>query len=341
MNPRRAYCSALLITSAEEQHLLDAVLEAPADDGPRLVLADALQARGEPFGEYIALEVKVGQAHVNWETWAWNSAGGARGLRETPLPRLLDEVLAGHRNASGVSLEVIAQRRRLLELETARTQWVDELVPGAKTVVWSRGFPSEAMMAAQTVMTHSSPARSPLHSLQLFDADTIDPVELIAHPWSQRVRSLTIEAMTFTPLTTTRITPPRTLAMVQLALPFIDADTLTRLGPALGQVEQFELPASKWSDLDFDAVIHHAPALKELTVHGLTAQMPISTRWREVLAKPGLTVHFESTRVTAERFETFLADHPTWASLGAFLLSRQPSVNAPSGASTWRRFRFW
>ncbi|MBL8950491.1 MAG: TIGR02996 domain-containing protein [Myxococcaceae bacterium] len=39
-----------------ERHLLDAVLAAPDDDGPRLVYADWLNARGDPRGELIVLQ---------------------------------------------------------------------------------------------------------------------------------------------------------------------------------------------------------------------------------------------------------------------------------------------
>jgi hypothetical protein len=123
-------------------------------------------------------------------------------------------------------------------------------------------------------------------------------------------------------------------------MPCLEADTLARLEPALGHVEQLWVPASTFSDRDFDALLG-ASALKALTIDALAAESPISTRWRTLVAQPGLTVHFESTRVTAERLETFLADHPTWASLGAFLLARQPAVNAPSGGGSWRRRRFW
>lgn len=36
--------------------LLQAVLDAPDDDGPRMVVADALQAAGDPRGEFIAIQ---------------------------------------------------------------------------------------------------------------------------------------------------------------------------------------------------------------------------------------------------------------------------------------------
>ena len=40
------------------EHLYSAVFAAPSDDGPRLVLADALQERGDPRGEFISLQLQ-------------------------------------------------------------------------------------------------------------------------------------------------------------------------------------------------------------------------------------------------------------------------------------------
>src|SRR5438309_12045319 len=41
---------------SEEAALLERIREEPYDDEPRLVLADALQARGDPRGELIAIQ---------------------------------------------------------------------------------------------------------------------------------------------------------------------------------------------------------------------------------------------------------------------------------------------
>ena len=45
-------------TRQSEKALFAAVCAAPADDGPRLVYADALQEKGDPRGEYIVLACK-------------------------------------------------------------------------------------------------------------------------------------------------------------------------------------------------------------------------------------------------------------------------------------------
>ncbi len=165
--------------SPAEWHLLEAVLSAPEDDAPRLVLADALQARGEAFGEFIALQVALAAAQVNWETWAWNSAGGARGLREKMLPAMLDEVLAGTRTA-GVPLEIIRQRRRLCDVEPSLRRWAEFFVPGATDVGWQRGFPHEVTVPARALL-EAQATLTPLRKLEVTDGDELDPVTLVAH----------------------------------------------------------------------------------------------------------------------------------------------------------------
>jgi uncharacterized protein (TIGR02996 family) len=65
-----------------EAELLDAVLADPGDDAPRLVLADALQARGDARGELIALQIARGR-------------GGKVSAREKALVKALRAELLG------------------------------------------------------------------------------------------------------------------------------------------------------------------------------------------------------------------------------------------------------
>lgn len=46
------------------QHLLDAILDDPADDGPRLIAADWWEERGEVRGEFVRVQVEFWQATV-------------------------------------------------------------------------------------------------------------------------------------------------------------------------------------------------------------------------------------------------------------------------------------
>jgi uncharacterized protein (TIGR02996 family) len=81
----RAALERTLAPSREERteaELLDAVLADPGDDAPRLVLADALQARGDPRGELIALQIRRGR-------------GGKVSAREKLLVRSLTSQIVG------------------------------------------------------------------------------------------------------------------------------------------------------------------------------------------------------------------------------------------------------
>src|SRR4051794_14262414 len=48
--------------STDEESLLAAVVAAPDDDAPRLVLADFLSSRGDPRGEFITLQCRLAAA---------------------------------------------------------------------------------------------------------------------------------------------------------------------------------------------------------------------------------------------------------------------------------------
>ncbi len=331
----------MLISSDEERRLLEAVVTSPDDDGPRLVLSDALQARGEPFGEYIALEIKVSQAKVNWETWAWNLAGGARGLRETPLHALLDDVLAGTRSANGVDLEIIAHRKRLLELEGQRSQWAAELVPGATEVHWQRGFPTGVTVTARALLDHTERPRSPVSSLLVTDAELFDPALILSLPWASTVRALELQGGTGMGAgSEVKSAGPTQLRQLILTHQVLRVGVLERSAAGLEHLERLRLPATVWGDGDFEALLN-APALRELTVDSLQGEVPISLRWRELLTRPQLQVHFEATKITGERFDTYAAEHATWGSLGAFLRSREPPGGTPTRGPRWGRYRFW
>jgi uncharacterized protein (TIGR02996 family) len=53
-------------TAAMEQALLDAIREAPADDAPRLVLADWLEEQDDPRAELLRLDVELRRAQPAW-----------------------------------------------------------------------------------------------------------------------------------------------------------------------------------------------------------------------------------------------------------------------------------
>ena len=329
-----------LLTTDEENKLLRAVLDAPADDGPRLVLADALQSRGEAFGEYIALEVKLAQAAIKWDTWAWNSAGGARGLRETSLVKLLDEVLGGERDSNGVDLDVIRLRRRVHDFHSQLPAWLTELVPGVTEAHWHRGFPTEVTITGASLLAQTRRLRSPVASMEITEGRVTDPLAFVAHQWVRSLRSLHIHSDTYAITAPIQATGPTDLRELRLDVPTMRPETLMKLEPSFEHLERLVAPACTWFDEDFDALLR-APKLREVTLERGFTDLPMSEIWHDVLEKRQLTVHFETTRVTPERFTEYLNEHSTWAKLEAFLRARQPAVNAPSGGARWGRYRLW
>lgn len=93
----------MTLAQAEERRLLRRVYEEPGDDGPREVFADALQARGDPRGDFIALQL----------------AAARPGPGATRAGAAADRLLSRHR------------RSWLVEFEDA----ID-----TKTAVFERGF---------------------------------------------------------------------------------------------------------------------------------------------------------------------------------------------------------
>ncbi len=69
--------------TATERALLAAVYAAPAEDGPRAIYADFLQERGDPRGEFIALQLRA-----DWQSPAW---------RDGPAAQRIAHLLAQHR----------------------------------------------------------------------------------------------------------------------------------------------------------------------------------------------------------------------------------------------------
>ena len=72
--------------------LLAAVLARPDDDAPRLVYADALQGRGDPLGELIAVQCELARLGVDGEPlfleWAGDGLADARALDDGRIARL-------------------------------------------------------------------------------------------------------------------------------------------------------------------------------------------------------------------------------------------------------------
>lgn len=135
--------------------LFDAIAAAPDDDAPRQVLADALQERGDPRGEFIALQLLV-------------AAGKATPDQHSQMLRL--------------------------QSKHAR-QWLSELpgvgpAPGGTSALteFSRGFLKSASLSL-TGLGADSPGWRMVERLQVISEGT-SPSELTS-PWLSRLESLT------------------------------------------------------------------------------------------------------------------------------------------------------
>jgi len=123
--------------------LIDAILAAPDDDGPRLVYADWLTEQGDPRGEFIQVQCTLGRT----------IGGGGSGQATRPT-------------AKGASVEEMKERESAL-LARYEKLWVAE-APSLKSWQWRRGFVA-AGVADPLAFVRALPllARTPLEAVQL------------------------------------------------------------------------------------------------------------------------------------------------------------------------------
>lgn len=127
----------------ENEQMLAAVLAAPDDDRPRLVYADWLMERGDPRGEFIALQLKLGR-----------TLSGAQGR---------------YASASGLKeAEVMKLKQRELELiKRYEKVWVPR-ERCFRTWAWRRGFLCSVVADLATFASQvGTVARMPLESARL------------------------------------------------------------------------------------------------------------------------------------------------------------------------------
>ena len=139
------------------ERLLARVLDAPDDDQARRVYGDHLSERGDPRGEFIALQCALAELPT--------------GAPEREALLAKDAALRSAHEES----------------------WLAALGLDAVTVKWERGFLAEATVLATAVvrLPRGVFEREPLRALRVVDA-TRDHAELIAaHPALDRLRSLT------------------------------------------------------------------------------------------------------------------------------------------------------
>ncbi len=153
----------MLPVTDDRAPLLRAVLEAPDDDAPRLVLADWLHERGDPRGELIVVQCELARLGRD-----------ALGERPNALRRRQNELLKSH--ARGWLRPILGNRWQHCELER-----------GFVHAVRMRGSElaavSEALFAAEPVLT-----------VQLTSAD-IASVAMCAG--AARIRTVSLRDVTF------------------------------------------------------------------------------------------------------------------------------------------------
>lgn len=130
--------------------LLDAVLAAPDDDAPRLVLADWLTERGDPLGEFIQIQCALGQRIF-----------GADGRWVTP----------GKSKLPFESKEALEARQAEL-LKEHQKRWVEPIRGGVLQWGFRRGFVTEVISNfARFLSAESALLRVPLERARLGGLD--------------------------------------------------------------------------------------------------------------------------------------------------------------------------
>jgi uncharacterized protein (TIGR02996 family) len=146
------------VPGASVEQLRDAVLADPADDAPRLVLADLLAEQGDPRGELIAVQCELAR-------------GGSP--REAALR---------------------AREQALLSAHGAR--WVGEGVAGALRVEFRRGFAEvvEVFDAAALPQLEGFFQREPITELVFTSRTGLDGARFANLSWLSRLRALTFRS---------------------------------------------------------------------------------------------------------------------------------------------------
>lgn len=131
----------------QEQALLKAVLDAPDDDGPRLVYADWLVERGDPRGELIHIQCALGRPLIGATGYVLPRAGGG----EEPVS------------------EAELQKREKRLLKANQKQWLAPIREHIRTWTWKRGFVSGIVADSAKFLAGASTlfAHTPLQNVEL------------------------------------------------------------------------------------------------------------------------------------------------------------------------------
>jgi uncharacterized protein (TIGR02996 family) len=176
--------------AADLEALFAAVYAAPDDDAPRAVLADALQERGDPRGDFIALQLARPTAETDARAAMLVDEHGSRWLGE--LAPLLAQVgwERGFPARAHISVKQPSDARRLLgrpELATLHTltvgslAWVADLELCARVLVQPSLRRLKRLVGVPVALTPELDAARP--AFTLFELSFTGRTEAAAHPW--------------------------------------------------------------------------------------------------------------------------------------------------------------
>ncbi|MGZ3452446.1 MAG: TIGR02996 domain-containing protein [Polyangiales bacterium] len=162
-----------MITARSEQDLFAAVLAAPDDDDCRLVLADYLQEKGDPRGEFIQIQCVLGS-----RLWGVNG-------RHPYLAKLTKE--SGDTQARE---ELQAREKKLLTKH--KKEWLTPFREHIRTCTWGRGFVDTIVADAGKFIAGADAifAHTPLSGAQLTALKAAHPKQLAALEIVSHLRSL-------------------------------------------------------------------------------------------------------------------------------------------------------
>jgi uncharacterized protein (TIGR02996 family) len=151
--------------------LLQAILDSPDDDEPRLVLADALMEQGDPRGDFIRVQCALGRTLHGAKGRAWS--------RPTGLEREVRKAL---------------EQRERIALRKHQKTWLEPFRAPLRTWAWSRGFVEEAVCDAGKYLAGARRIfeNTPLQKVKLTATSPAQLQAVIAHPTTPRLRSLNL-----------------------------------------------------------------------------------------------------------------------------------------------------
>jgi uncharacterized protein (TIGR02996 family) len=270
-----------------EHELLLRIIEAPEDDQLRLVLADALNARGDPLGEFITLQCALEDIR-----------SGVRGGDVRPLK---------------------ARERELLALH--RAYWHQQAAPFASHLEFRRGLPHVLHASAEELLRDGGlTVLAPIRALELTGEGPLPVGRVLALPLLSRVQALSLGAQADVELTEPRRLPQRPklphnirrLRLVVYRPQFLESVLRAGWGD---HVEHLELSMRELMPFSASQYFPFLEAMQSGTLHTLVlddSRTRTEREWLPVLqglleSSPSLTVQWRTERFDARTLGELIA----------------------------------